>query len=152
MVQPRSYSVTLTDVDVASNVATATLEDHGFSVGEQIYVSGAAAAYVNGVKTIASVPDADTFTFTATGSDASNVAGTIIASRVATEILETDATDLNTAEAYTGYGALVGGVLFENLLPNATGTPKVLPTQYKSELVSAGCTFKFRQFADTRAD
>jgi hypothetical protein len=31
------------------------------------------------------------------------------------------------------------------------GTPKVLPTQYKTELVNAGCTFKFRQYADTRA-
>jgi hypothetical protein len=149
-VQPRSFTLTLTSVVVASNVATATKVAHGYSVGEQIYISGANLAYVNGLKTIASVPTADTFTFTATGADAT-ATGTIVASRVATEILETDATDLNTAEAYTGYGSLVGGVLYENLLPDASGTPKVLPSQYKTELVNAGCTFKFRQFADTRA-
>jgi hypothetical protein len=149
-VQPRSYTQTLTSVSVTSNVATATKVAHGLSVGEQIYVSGASLSYVNGVKTIASVPDADTITFAATGSNAS-ATGTILASRVATEILETDATDLNQAEAYTGYGSLVGGVLYENLLPDATGTPKVLPSEYKTELASADCTFKFRQFADTRA-
>jgi hypothetical protein len=150
-VQPRSFTQTLTSVSVTSNVATATKVAHGYSVGEQIYVSGANLAYVNGIKTIATVPDADTITFAATGANAS-ATGTIVASRVATEMIETDATDLNRVEALSGYGSLVGGVFFENLLPDATGTPKVLPTQYKSELVTAGCTFKFRQYADSRAD
>jgi hypothetical protein len=149
-VQPRSFTLTLTSVVVATNVATATKVAHGYSVGEQIFISGANLAYVNGLKTIASVPTADTFTFEATGANAT-ATGTIVASRVATEILETDATDLNMAESYTGYGSLVAGVLYENLLPDATGTPKVLPTQYKTELVNAGCTFKFHQYADTRA-
>jgi hypothetical protein len=44
----------------------------------------------------------------------------------------------------------IGG-LYENLLPDATGTPKVLPAQYKTELTAAGCTFKFHQYADSRA-
>lgn len=148
--QPRSYALTLTSVAVASNVATATKASHGYSVGEQLYISGSSLSYANGLITIATVPTANTFTYTATGSDAT-ATGTIIASRVATEILDTDATDLNYAESYTGYGSLVGGVLFESLLPDATGTPKVLPTQYKTELKNAGCTFKFQQYADTRA-
>lgn len=148
--EPRSYSQTLTSVVVSSNVATATKTAHGYSVGEQVYISGSNLAYANGVKTIASVPTADTFTYDATGSNAT-ATGTIIASRVATEILETDATDKNLSEALSGYGTLVGGVLYENLLPDATGTPKVLPAQYKTELINAGCTFKFRQYADDRA-
>ena len=150
MVQPRSFTLTLTSVVVASNVATATKNGHGYSVGEQLFISGANLSYVNGLKTIASVPDANTFTFDATGANAT-ATGTIVASRVATEILETDATDTNLAESYTGYGSLVGGVLYENLLPDAAGTPKVLPTQYKTELKNANASFKFVQYADTRA-
>lgn len=150
-VVPRSVSTTLTSLVVATNVATATKVAHGFSVGDAIFVSGSNLSYANGLKTIATVPTADTFTYVATGSDAT-ATGTILVFRVATEIIETDATDLNLAEAYTGYGSIVGGVLFESLLPDATGSPKVLPAQYKSELVTAGCTFKFRQYTDTRAN
>jgi hypothetical protein len=149
-VQPRSYALTLTSVVVASNVATATKVAHGFSVGEQQYISGANLAYANGLVTIATVADADTFTYAATGANAT-ATGTIIASRVATEILETDATDLNLAESYSGYGSIVGGVLYANLLPDAAGTPKVLPAEYVTELKNAGCTFKFRQYANTQA-
>lgn len=149
-VQPRSYTLTLTSVVVASNVATATKASHGYSVGEQLYISGASLSYANGLITIVSVPDADTFTYAAVGSNAT-ATGTIVASRVATEILETDATDLNYSESYSGYSTLLAGVLYESLLPNATGTPKVLPSQYKTELKNAGCTFKFVQYADTRA-
>lgn len=148
--QPRAYKLTLTNVAVASNVATATKTNHGFVEGEQIFIEGADLAYVNGLKTIATVPDADTFTFTATGSNAT-ASGTITAARVATEILETEANENQSVAALSGYGTLVGGVLFENLLPDATSSPKKLPAQYKEELKSAGCTFKFHQYADSRA-
>lgn len=149
-VQPRAYQQSITSVVVAANVATATKNGHGYSVGEQLYISGGSLAYANGLVVVATVPDASTFTYAATGANAS-ATGTIVASRVATEILETDATDQNLAESYSGYGSLVGGILFENLLPDASGTPKVLPAQYKTELKNAGATFKFVQYADTRA-
>lgn len=148
--QPRAYTLTLTSLVVATNVATATKAAHGFSVGEQVYISGSNLAYANGLVTIATVPDADTFTYAATGSNAT-ATGTIVVSRAATAILETDAQQSNLSEAYSGYGALVGGVLYANLLPDATGTPKVLPAQYVTELKNAGCTFKYAQYADTRA-
>ncbi|HMQ29151.1 MAG TPA: hypothetical protein PKD53_00420, partial [Chloroflexaceae bacterium] len=67
---PRSYSVTLTSVVVAANVATATLAAHGFAVGDKLYISGGSLAYANGSITVASVPTADTFTYVATGSNA----------------------------------------------------------------------------------
>jgi hypothetical protein len=149
-VQPRSFALTLTSVVVSSNVATATKVAHGYSVGEQVYISGGSLSYANGLITVATVPTADTFTYVATGANAT-ATGTIIGSRAATEILETDATDLNLAESYSGYGSLVGGVLYVNLLPDATGTPKVLPAQYVTELKNANCTFKFVQYANTQA-
>jgi len=147
---PRSTSITLTSVVVASNVATATKTNHGYSVGDQVYIAGSNLSYANGLKTVASVPDANTFTYAASGANAT-ATGTITSNYSATHILETNATDSNNAEALTGYSALLGGVLYENLLPDATGSPKTLPPQYKTELTAAGCTFKFHQYADSRA-
>lgn len=149
--QPRSHSVTLTSVVVASNVATATLEDHGFSAGEEIFVAGASLAYANGLVTIVSVPDADTFTYAATGANAT-ATGTITAARVAVGLLETNAAEDSDAQALSGYSLIVGGVLYETLMPDAAGSPKALPAQYRTELRNAGCTFKFVRYADSRAD
>lgn len=227
--QPRSYTQSITSIAALNGTATAVKVGHGYSVGERVTIAGATPAWLNGSFVVATVPDADTFTFAvsapadliqvtltdagdlvgrtahglpngaavqfqsiqsttgiavdttyyviSTAADTFQVSataggsaltlttngtavlkrvgwaasGTLTAARSASEILETDATDANNAEAYSGYSTLVGGVLWENLLPDATGTPKVVPAQYKSELVSAGCTFKFRTYADTRA-
>jgi hypothetical protein len=145
---PRGATQTITVV-VTSNVATATLVGHGHSVGDVLIISGANLAYVNGTKTIASVPDADTFTFVATGANGT-ATGTIVASRTAIGILETDAVYASHSDSLSGYSLLVGGVLYETLLPDATGTPKMLPAAYKTELDAAGCTFKYQTYADSR--
>jgi hypothetical protein len=148
----RGYALTLTGVVVASNVATATLAAHGLAVGDKIYVAGANLAYVNGLKTVATVADADTFTFEATGSNAT-ATGTITASFQAVGILETNAAQNAGSHALTGYSLIVGGVLYENLCPDATGTPKAIPAQYKTELAANGCSLKFAPaYSDSRAD
>jgi hypothetical protein len=75
----------------------------------------------------------------------------IVTTNPAVGILETNATDdPKSADSSTGYGVIVGGVIFENLLPEATGTPKVLATAVKTELVAAGTGFAFQQYADSR--
>ena len=149
--QPCATSVTLTSVVVATNVATATLVGHGFAAGDVILVAGANLAYANGLKTIATVPDADTFTYAAVGSDAT-ATGTITARVAAQAILETDANESAVVEALSGYSLLVGGVVFENLLPDATGgPPTALPAAYKTELTTAGATFKYTLYADSRS-
>jgi hypothetical protein len=150
LLQPRAFSVAPTSIVVSSNVATVTLADHGFSAGEYVTISGANESYVNGTFEIASVPDADTFTYATTGADAT-ASGTITMSRRAIGILETDATQNAPAASLSGYGLLVGGVLYETLLPDATGSPLALPAAYKSELAAAGCTFKYTSYADSRA-
>lgn len=66
-------------------------------------------------------------------------------------LLETDATEGDLTAAITGYGVIVGGVLHENLLPDATGTPKTLPAAIKTELSAAGSGFAFLQYQDTRS-
>jgi hypothetical protein len=77
--------------------------------------------------------------------------GTIVASRSAVGILETDAVSQGHGDSLSGYSLLVGGVVYDTLLPDATGTPKVLPAAYTSELAAAGCTFKYATYADSRA-
>jgi hypothetical protein len=147
---PRSATTTLTSVVVASNVATATKTGHGFSVGEVVRIAGSNLSYANGLKTIATVPDADTFTFEATGSNAT-ATGTITAVRRATMLLATPAFENNKSDAMTGYGCIIGGGLYENMLPDASGTPKVLSDDIKDELNATGTGFYFEQYGDTRA-
>lgn len=75
----------------------------------------------------------------------------IVTTNPATGILETNATDeVKSPDALTGYGVIVGGVIYENLLPEATGTPKVLATAVKTELAAAGTGFSFQQYSDSR--
>lgn len=148
---PRAASTTLTSVVVASNVATATKTSHGYSVGDVVYISGSNLAYANGTKTILSVADANTFTYEATGSNAT-ATGTILANRSARGITVSNATENSKSDSASGYGTIVGGNLYENLLPEATGTPKVLSDQVKTELNANGTGFAFEQYQDTRAD
>lgn len=72
---------------------------------------------------------------------------TYIASKM---ILLTDARNNTPAHAKTGYGMAIGGHLFENLLPEASGSPKVLSATIKKELKQNGCSFTFEQYGDSR--
>lgn len=75
----------------------------------------------------------------------------VVTTNPAFGILETDAIQDSLWHASTGVGILTGGVLMENLLPDATGgPPKVLPGAMKTELAAAGCTFKFYEYQDVR--
>lgn len=68
-------------------------------------------------------------------------------------ILISEANEDDPAEALTGYGLLVGGVLFDNLLPDAAGgPPKTIGSTKKNALATAGCTFKWEVYVDSRAD
>lgn len=60
------------------STATVVLEDHGFSVADEVVVSGANEADYNGTFSVVSVPDSDTFTYTISGADPDSPAtGTI---------------------------------------------------------------------------
>lgn len=71
-------------------------------------------------------------------------------SETAIGLLETDAVEGDRAAALTGYGVVIGGAVYENLLPDATGDPAVLPSAYKTELQTAGVGtgFAFMQYSD----
>lgn len=72
------------------------------------------------------------------------------ASETSYSLLETDAVENDRAAALTGYGQIIGGAVYENLLPEASGSPAVISSTYKTELQTAGVGtgFAFLQYAD----
>lgn len=66
-------------------------------------------------------------------------------------LLATPATQDAPSHALSGYGIIRGGVIYENLLPQATGTPKTLADGYKTSLNAAGTGFSFVQYVDNRS-
>jgi hypothetical protein len=68
----------------------------------------------------------------------------------ASELLKTAATEFSESDSLSGYGTYESGRFYENLLPDSTGTPRVLPAQYKTELRAAGGAWRFEQYADSR--
>jgi hypothetical protein len=69
---------TVTSITRASTTATVTATAHGFTTGDQINIRGAAETDYNG-DFIVTVTDANTFTYTVSGSPATPATGTIIA-------------------------------------------------------------------------
>lgn len=76
----------------------------------------------------------------------------IVTTNPAIGLLETNATDDEKApDALSGYGIIVGGVIYENLLPEATGgPPKVLASAVKTELAAAGMGWVWQSYSDSR--
>lgn len=65
-------------------------------------------------------------------------------------ILLTNAVQDEPQAALSGYGIVTGGMLYENFIQGASGTPKVLPDDIKEELDANGTGFAWRQYADDR--
>lgn len=66
-------------------------------------------------------------------------------------ILETDADELSQSDSATGYGCIISGAIYENLLPEATGSPEVIDSTWKTELLARGGFWIFNQYADDTA-
>jgi len=70
--------VSVTSITRSSTTATVTATAHGFTTGDQVNIRGAVQTDYNG-DFIVTVTDADTFTYTVSGSPATPATGTIIA-------------------------------------------------------------------------
>lgn len=75
----------------------------------------------------------------------------VVTTNPATGILATTAIQDDRSAALSGYGVIVGGVIYEALLPDSSGAPKVLAAAIKTELDAAACTFQFERYEDNRA-
>ncbi len=74
-----------------------------------------------------------------------------IGSETALGLLATPAYEGDMSAALTGYGIYIGGPVMENLLPEATGTPKVIDAGAKTEMQAAGTGFAYFQYTDSSA-
>lgn len=92
--------VSITSLTRSGTTATATANNHGFAVGRRVFVSGANEADYNGLVTIDTVPDANTFTYTVSGSPATPATGTIVADPATA--VETEAVETGNISALTG--------------------------------------------------
>lgn len=79
-------------------------------------------------------------------------------SETAVGLLATNAFENSPSDALSGYGVIIGGVIYENLLPDATAgaTTGSLTTAYKTEMMGstsspASTGFVFEQYADNRS-
>jgi hypothetical protein len=117
--------------------------------GVQIDWANVAAGYVdanNGKKVL----KAGTAVGTALSGNGS-ASPRVVTTNPAVGLLATDAVEDDPAAPLSGYGLIVGGVVFEPLLPDATGgPPKTLPAAIKTELESAGTGFAFLPYSDAR--
>lgn len=66
-------------------------------------------------------------------------------------ILETDAEEDSRTDASTGYGLITSGSFYENLLPEASGSPAVINSTWKTELLARGGFWLFSQYSDDTA-
>jgi hypothetical protein len=65
-------------------------------------------------------------------------------------ILKTPAVEDSTSDSLSGYGCYESGRFFDNLLPDATGTPAAISGTYKTELRANGGAWRFEQYSDSR--
>jgi hypothetical protein len=83
---------------------------------------------------------------------AGKISPRIVTTNPASCILLADAREDAVEDALSGYGILLGGPIYENLLPDATGgPPATLPAAFKTELAAAaGATgFGWHTYQDT---
>jgi hypothetical protein len=66
-------------------------------------------------------------------------------------LLATNAVEGEPHAALSGYGVIVGGVIYENFIPGADAGTGALDQDIKDELAAAGTGFTWRQYTDDRA-
>jgi hypothetical protein len=81
---------------------------------------------------------------------AGKISPRVVTTNPATGLLATTAVEDAPEHAKTGYGVYVGGVVYENFLPTSSGSPTRLAAAVRTELDTAGCTFKWEYYEDNR--
>jgi hypothetical protein len=134
-----TYRVVITEP--ASNAGTFSVEDpDGIQIGE----GTVAVAFSAGGLAFTIADGATDFV----AGDSWTIAVTLTNAPIG--FLATDALEDDPSAAKTGYGIIVGGSIYENLLPEATGSPKVISASVKAQLDQTGTGFYYEQYGDTR--
>lgn len=126
------------------------IADHGSIVrdsGRQIDWANVGAGYIDAT-TGKKVLKAGTVCGELLG--AGKISPRVVTTNPAAGILETDAVEGDMTVPASGYGFIRGGALYEALLPEAAGSPRVLAAAVKTELNAAGMGFDFQKWQDVR--
>lgn len=118
------------------------------SEGRQIDWANVAAGYID-ANTGKKVLPAGTVVGDLLGAN-KKISPRVVTTNPAVGILATNAVEGERSDSYSGYGLYIGGPVYEALLPDSTGSPKTLAAAIKTELSTAGCTFKYRTYEDNR--
>jgi hypothetical protein len=118
---------------------------HG--TGVQIDWTNVAAGYLNATTGKKELP---AWTVLGTLLGSGKASPRVDGSNPAVGFLETPAVEGDTSAPGGGmYGMVVGGNLYENLLPEASGSPAVLNSDVKDELAANSLGFYYQQYGDT---
>jgi len=81
-----------------------------------------------------------------------SVSPRVVTTNPAVGLLATDAVQDDPAAPLSGYGLIKGGIIYETLLPDASGSPPTLAAAIKTELQAAGVStgFVFVAYSDAR--
>jgi hypothetical protein len=146
---PAGRTMTITNITVTGGtLATLTVADHGLVVGERIVVAGTSQTALNQEHVVGSVLNANQITIVIVNGTNGSFDGSFVLRRPAIGLLETDASEGEAIATHGGYSVLVGGVVYENLLPDQYAGQ--INDLWKHELARSGCTFKFVPYRDNR--
>lgn len=131
----------LSNLTESGGTATVTTgSDHNYEVGDDVTISG--TTNFDGTFEVTAVPASNQFEFSIAGTPADESSGTSVLE--AKGLLVSNADEASKTDSLSGYGVIVGGVIYETLLPVA------LTATHKTELQSHGTGFVFETFEDTR--
>jgi len=131
----------LSNLTESGGTATVTTSnDHNYEVDDEVTITG--TSNYNGTYTVTAVPASNKFEFSISGSPADEGSGTAFLE--AKGLIRTNAIDGEDSHSLSGYGVIVGGVVYGNLLPVS------LSDTHKSELQSHGTGFVFETYEDDR--
>lgn len=132
--------VAITNLTQSGGTATATSTAHPYETGDYVTIVSAGGNY-NGTFQVTKT-GANTFTFPISGSPATD-SGASTSRIKATGLLISQAREDSKVAAKSGYGILVGGVVYANLVPGLTDA-------IKADLASEGCGIRYETYQDSR--
>jgi hypothetical protein len=135
----------MTRTSIANSLKPSFIADYNsmiLGVGGQISWADVPDSYKDGVTGKKSLPAGTLVAVIPSGGTAGKLApwdATAIDGVVTKfELLATRAAEDDQNAALSGYGTIVGGVVYENLLPDASGSPRALTSDQKTALVAVG--------------
>lgn len=144
---PRSATKgTISNLDETGETATATENGHDREVGDEVTIEGANTDAYNGTWTITSVSE-NSWDFEIGETVAEDTDGGTVYMKASAILLATALEGDNIA-AKSGYGVVLGGVVFKNLLAQSDHSDF---DTWLSELKEAGTGFVFEEYSDDRS-